>query len=228
MPLYAQQPDRTVLPLTPPPFTGKIARTFADSTPGTPWEAEAPAGAPNVLLILVDDAGYAQTGTFGALIPTPTLDALAAGGLRYTRFHVTALCSPTRAALLTGRNNHAVGMGTITNLATDFPGYTGAIPKTAALLPQVLQMNGYATAAFGKWHLIPEPEDKVTGPFDHWPTHQGFDTFYGFVNGETNQWFPELTSGTTPIEMAIPPGRRADYTLNEDLADHAIAWIRQE
>lgn len=225
---HAQDVDRTVLPIAPPAFSGTVAATRGASTPARPWEATAPAGAPNVLLILLDDAGYGQCGTFGGLVPTPTLDALAAQGLRYNRFHVTALCSPTRAALLTGRNHHAVGMGTITNLATDFPGYNAAIPKTAALLPQVLQMNGYATAAFGKWHLIPEQEAKVSGPFDHWPTRQGFDHFYGFLNGETDQWYPELTEGTKPVEMIAPPGRKADYTLNEDLADHAIAWIKEE
>ena len=226
--IHAQQPDRTVLPIAPPPFSGEIGTTYAESMPAAIPGLRAPAGAPNVLLILIDDAGYGQCGTFGGLIPTPTLDSLAAQGLRYDRFHVAALCSPTRAALLTGRNNHAVGMGTITNLATDFPGYTGSIPKTAALLPQVLQMNGYATAAFGKWHLIPESEVKLSGPFDHWPTHQGFDQYYGFLNGETNQWFPELTSGTQPVEMVAPPGRKADFTLNDDLADHAIQWIRAE
>jgi arylsulfatase len=224
----AQQPDRTVLPIAPPPFRGSVGTTFADSTPDAIPPIHAPAGAPNVLVVLIDDAGYGQTGTFGGLIPTPTMDTLAANGLRYTRFHVTALCSPTRSALMTGRNNHAVNMGVITNWSTDYPGYTGSIPKTAAMLPQVLQMNGYATAAFGKWHLIPEPELKLSGPFDHWPTHQGFDYYYGFLNGETNQWFPELTEGTKPVEMIAPPGRKADYTLNEALADHAITWIRQE
>jgi len=227
-PSAAQQTDRTVLPIAPPAFSGVVEPTLSQSKANASLPLRAPEGAPNVLLVLIDDAGYGQSGTFGGMVPTPTLDALAKGGLRYTRFHVTALCSPTRAALLTGRNNHAVGMGTITNLATDFPGYTGSIPKSAALLPQVLQMNGYATAAFGKWHLAPEQEDTLTGPFDHWPTHQGFDTFYGFLNGETNQWYPELTSGTEPVEMVAPPGRKIDYTLNEDLADHAIAWIRQE
>src|SRR6201996_7997160 len=196
----AQTPDRTTLPIAPPPFRGNITRDYRTSRQQPTEPLTAPKGAPNILLILLDDAGYGQTATFGGMIPTPTLDSLAQQGLRYTRFHVTALCSPTRAALLTGRNNHAVGMGTITNLATDFPGYTGSIPKTAALLPQVLQMNGYATAAFGKWHLIPESEDKLSGPFDHWPTHQGFDRYYGFLNGETNQWFPELTSDTQPVE----------------------------
>ena len=226
--LRAQDVDRTVLPIPPAPFRGHITPSFNTSLPGTPEPLRAPEGAPNVLLILIDDAGYGQTSTFGGLIQTPTLDALAAGGLRYNRFHVTALCSPTRAALLTGRNSHAVGMGTVTNLGTDFPGYTGSIPKCAAFLPQVLEMNGYATAAFGKWHLIPESEDTPAGPFDHWPTHEGFDKFYGFLNGETNQWFPELVSGVEPVEMTAPPGRKTDFTLNEDLANHAIEWIKAE
>ncbi|HKR28837.1 MAG TPA: arylsulfatase, partial [Terriglobales bacterium] len=226
--LHAQQLNRTVLPIQPPPFQGRITPNFQDSTPSGPWMIRAPQAAPNVLLILLDDAGFGQTGTFGGLIPTPTLDMLAKGGLRYNRFHVTALCSPTRAALLTGRNNHAVGMGTITNLGTDYPGYNASIPKTAAMLPQILQMNGYATAAFGKWHLIPESEDQVSGPFNHWPTHEGFDEFYGFLNGETDQWYPELTHGTEPVEMDVPAARRKDYTLNENLADHAIQWIRSE
>ncbi len=180
------------------------------------------------LLVLLDDEGYGQSSTFGGLVPTPTLDRLAKCGLRYTRFHVTALCSPTRAALLTGRNNHAVGMGTITNWSTDFPGYNAAIPKSAALVSEVLRENGYATAAFGKWHLIPESENSPAGPFDHWPTHQGFDHYYGYLDGETNQWHPELTHGTEPVEMKAPPGRENDYTLNEDLANKAISWIKAE
>ena len=226
--MAGQQPDRTVLPIAPPPFRGTIGTTYKDSVPYPIPPLRAPVGAPNVLVVLLDDEGYGQSGTFGGLIPTPTLDRLAKGGLRYTRFHVTALCSPTRSALLTGRNNHAVGMGIITNWSTDEPGYTGSIPKSAALLPQVLRENGYATSAFGKWHLIPESEVTLAGPFDHWPTHQGFDYFYGFLDGETNQWYPELTLGTQPIEMVAPPGRKNDYTLNEDLADKAIAWIKSE
>src|SRR5580765_5836008 len=172
--------------------------------------ASARAGAftpPNVLLILLDDAGYGQTSTFGGPIPTPTLDSLARDGLRFTRFHVTALCSPTRAALLTGRNNHAVGMGTITNWSTDEPGYTGAIPRSAAMISEVLRQGGYATASVGKWHLIPDPETTPAGPFDHWPTRQGFDYFYGFRGGETDQWHPELVEGTLPVRMEPPAGR---------------------
>jgi arylsulfatase A-like enzyme len=225
---WAQEPDRTVLPITPPPFRGTVGTTYKESVPYPMPALHAPAGAPNVLVVLLDDEGYGQSGTFGGLIPTPTLDRLAAGGLRYTRFHVTALCSPTRSALLTGRNNHAVSMGVITNWSTDEPGYTGSIPKSAALLPEVLRENGYATSAFGKWHLIPQREVKLTGPFDHWPTHQGFDYYYGFLDGETNQWFPELSLGTQPVEMVPPPGRKNDYTLNEDLANKAIDWIKAE
>ena len=224
----AQGPDRTVLRIAPSRFHGTIGTTYADSKPEAPFAVSAPEGAPNVLVVLLDDEGYGQSSTFGGLIPTPTLDRLAKGGLRYTRFHVTALCSPTRAALLTGRNNHAVGMGTITNWATDFPGYDSVIPKSAALVSEVLRENGYATAAIGKWHLIPERECTVSGPFDHWPTHQGFDFYYGYLNGETNQWHPELTLGTQPVEMVPPAGRDSDYTLNEDLADKAIAWIKSE
>lgn len=186
------------------------------------------AGRPNVLIVLLDDAGYGQTSTFGGLIPTPTLDALAANGLRYTRFHVAALCSPTRAALLTGRNNHAVGMGTIVNWANENPGYTGSIPKSAAFLSEILRQHGYATASIGKWHLIPDAETTLAGPFDHWPTHQGFDYFYGFIGAETDQWHPELTEGTSPVRMIAPRGRERDYTLNEDLANHARAWILQQ
>ncbi len=221
-------PDRSVLPIPPPAFAGKITRDFATSDQQPRPGLTAPAGAPNVLVILLDDAGYGQTATFGGLVPTPTLDTLAANGLRFTRFHVAALCSPTRAALVTGRNTHAVGMGTITNWSNGFPGYTGSIPKSAAFVSEVLRGNGYATAAIGKWHLVPDPETTLAGPFDHWPTHQGFDFFYGFVGAEVDQWSPELTEGTAPVRMAPPPGREGDYTLNEDLASRAHAWILQQ
>jgi arylsulfatase len=183
---------------------------------------------PNVLLILLDDAGYGQTASFGGVIPTPTLDALAANGLRFTRFHVAALCSPTRASLLTGRNHHAVGMGTITNWSTDAPGYTASIPKSAAFVSEILRQHGYATAGIGKWHLIPDPETTLAGPFDHWPNRQGFDYFYGFLGGETDQWHPELIENTLPVRMAPPPGRDGDYTLTEDLATHARAWLLRQ
>ena len=220
--------DRTKLPIQPPSFGGRITRDYTTSEPWRTPSVTAPAGAPNVLLILIDDAGYGQTGTFGGLIPTPTLDALASHGLRYTRFHVTALCSPTRAALLTGRNSHAVGVGTITNWSTDYPGYTGSVPKSAAFVSEILRQNGYATAGIGKWHLIPDPETTPSGPFDHWPTHEGFDYFYGFLGGETDQWHPELVEGTAPVSLMPPPGREDDYTLTEDLANHARAWILRQ
>ena len=185
-------------------------------------------GAPNVLVILLDDAGYGQAGTFGGLIPTPRLDALAEGGLRYTRFHTAALCSPSRASLLTGRNHHAVGMGTITNWSTDDPGYTASIPQSAAMMSEVLREHGYATASFGKWHLIPDQETTFAGPFDHWPTRQGFDYFYGFLGGETDQWHPELVENTEPRRMVAPPGREDDYTLTEDLASKARTWLLRQ
>ena len=220
--------DRSVLPIPPEVVPAVIARDAKDSTPGVARPLSAPAGAPNILVILLDDAGYGQSGTFGGLIETPTLDRLARGGLRYTRFHVTAMCSPTRAALLTGRNHHSVGMGTISNWSYEYPGYSATIPKSAAMISEVLRENGYATAAFGKWHLIPNPETTQAGPFDHWPTHQGFDYFYGFIGGETDQWHPEITEGTRPMEMEVPRGREGDYTLNENLADRAIRWINAE
>ena len=194
------------------------------TTPGT---AVAPA-APNVLVVLLDDVGYGQTGTFGGLIPTPTLDALARDGARYTRFHVAALCSPSRASLLTGRNNHAVGMGSITNWSTDDPGYNATIPASAAMLPAVLRQHGYATGAFGKWHLIPDPETTLAGPFTHWPTGQGFDYFYGFLGGETDQWHPELVENTRPVRMVAPAGREDDYTLTEELANRARGWVLRQ
>ena len=217
--------DRTVLPVPASPPRGKAAGA---SAPPSPQRVSAPPGAPNIVIVLLDDAGFGQTTTFGGLVPTPTLDRLAADGLRFNRFHVTALCSPSRASLLTGRNSHAVGMGTITNWSSDEPGYTASIPKSAAFVSEVLRANGYATASIGKWHLIPDPETTLAGPFDHWPTHQGFDYFYGFMGGETDQWNPELINGTTPVRMVPPPGREHDYTLNEDLASHARAWVLQQ
>jgi arylsulfatase len=220
--------DRSVLPIPQPPFQGTITPDIATSAVVPRSPVTAPRGAPNVLLILLDDAGYGQTETFGGMISTPTLDRLAANGLRYTRFGVEALCSPSRAALLTGRNNHAVGMGTITNWANQFPGYTGSIPKSAAFVSEILRENGYSTASFGKWHLIPDAETTHAGPYDHWPTHQGFDYYYGFIGAEADQWDPELTEGTTPVRMTPPPGRENDYTLNEDLSRHASSWILQQ
>jgi arylsulfatase A-like enzyme len=184
-----------------------------------------PSGAPNVLIVLLDDVGFGASSAFGGPINTPTAERLANEGLRYTRFHTTALCSPTRAALLSGRNHHTVGMGGITELATSAPGYNSMRPNTCAPLAEILRLNGYATAHIGKCHEVPVWETTPTGPFDRWPTGNGFEYFYGFTGGEMNQWYPDLVLGNAPIE---PPGTPDDgYHLMDDLADKAIQWIRQ-
>jgi arylsulfatase A-like enzyme len=217
-----------ILPLPEQPFKGVIGKTYKDSTPHKLEIVKAPAGAPNVLYILIDDAGYGQWGTFGGQIPTPNLDRLAEAGLRYTRFHTTALCSPSRAALLTGRNHHSVGMGNITEIADGFPGYSSQIPKSAAMFPEILRQNGYSTAYFGKNHQIASWETSISGPYDRWPSLQGFDYFYGFLGGETNQWKPPLYRNTTPVEMEIPIGKEGRYTLNDSLVDEAVAYIHNQ
>jgi arylsulfatase A-like enzyme len=217
-----------VLPRPDPKFKGTIGRTYKDSTPDKIPIIKAPEGAPNVLFIMIDDAGFGDWSTFGGQIPTPNLDRLAQAGLRYTRFHTTALCSPTRAAMLTGRNHHSAGTGVITEIGSGYPGYTGQIPKSEAMVSEILRQNGYSTAFFGKNHNIPDWETSVSGPFDRWPTMQGFDQFYGFTGGEANQWAPALYEGNKPVEMEVPKGREKDYTLNENLADKAIEYIRQE
>ena len=214
--------DGSVLPIPDPPFEGKIGRTIEESVPDYPQPVRPPKGAPNVLLILLDDVGFGMTSTFGGPVPTPNLDKLAKTGLTYTRFHTTALCSPTRAALLTGRNHHSVGTGVIIEMGTGYPGYTGIIPKSTAMVAEVLRDNGYATAMFGKAHNTPEPEISPAGPFDHWPTGQGFQYFYGFNQGETNQYYPTLYRDTTPV--AQPKSAEDGYQFTEDMTDEAIAW----
>ncbi|MFV0301238.1 MAG: arylsulfatase [Paracoccus sp. (in: a-proteobacteria)] len=218
--------DGSVLPLPPPAFKGTIGKSFADSTQDYPQPVTPPEGAPNVVLILIDDLGYGQPGTFGGPVPTPAMDALAEDGLRFTRMHTTAICSPTRAALLTGRNHHEVGFGTITELSTGFPGYNSLWPRSTASIAEMLKDNGYSTAAFGKWHNTPDWETSPIGPFEHWPTGLGFEYWYGFQGGETSQWEPQLFRGTTPVE----PDRRPEdgYNLNVDLTDDAIAWINRQ
>jgi arylsulfatase len=185
-----------------------------------------PAGAPNVLVVLIDDCGFGATSAFGGPVETPTAEHLAADGLKFNRFHTTALCSPTRAALLTGRNHHAVGFGGITEMATSAPGYNSMIPNSAAPLARTLNLNGYATAQFGKCHEVPVWETSPMGPFHQWPTGQGFEHFYGFIGGETNQYAPAIYRDTVPIE----PERTAEegYHFTEDMADHAIQWVRQQ
>jgi arylsulfatase len=218
----------TVLPAPEPPFKGKIGRTYKDSQPDKIPVTKPPAGAPNVLVVLIDDSGFGQWGTFGGQIPTPSLDRLASMGLRYTRFHTTALCSPTRAALLTGRNHHSAGTGVVTEMGTAYPGYTGQIPRSAAMVSETLRQNGYSTAFFGKNHNVPDWETSVSGPFDRWPGLQGFDHFYGFIGGEANQWAPAVYRDHQRVEMEVPKGKEGRYTLNDALADEAIKYIYQQ
>jgi arylsulfatase A-like enzyme len=216
--------DRSVLPVPEPPrpvYTEIDARKVQ---PPPRFEVKAPAGAPNVVIVLIDDLGFGVPSAFGGPVPMKTLDTLAQGGLRYNNFHTTALCSPTRAALKAGRNHHTVNMGFITEMATGFPGATGQVPSSAAPLAEVLRLNGYSTAAFGKWHETAAWEASVSGPFDRWPTRQGFDKFYGFIGGETNQWAPYLYDGVAPVELSDDP----DYHFMTDMTDQAVAWIKYQ
>ena len=215
----------TDLPLSTPEFTGNIERLLADSTPERFHVRGAPDGAPNVLLIMLDDVGFGSMSTFGGPVPTPALQRVADQGLIYNQFHTTALCSPTRAALLTGRHHHRVHMGGITEIANSYPGYDSALPLEAATVAQVLRMSGYSTACFGKWHLTPSWEQSPAGPFDRWPTGLGFDRFYGIIGAEASQWEPAVYDQTTPIAPYVD---RPGYHLTEDLADHAIEWLERQ
>ena len=219
LPARAQE----VLPRPEQPFGGKIGRTTKESTRDFPKEVFAPKGAPNILLILTDDVGFGASSTFGGPIPTPTFDKLAKAGLRYTQFHTTALCSPTRAALLTGRNHHSAATGVIMELGTGFPGYNSLQPRSAGTFAEILKQNGYNTAWYGKNHNVPDWHTSQAGPFDLWPTGLGFEYFYGFIGGDTSQWAPALFDGTKPIE---PPHDEKDYFFDKDMADHCIDRIR--
>ncbi|GGH07171.1 arylsulfatase [Alsobacter metallidurans] len=212
------------LPAPTPPFSGAVLPNAVDSTPAWPPQVMPPAGAPNVLLVLTDDVGFGAPSTFGGVIPTPTLDEVANQGLRYTTFHTTALCSPTRAALLTGRNHHQVGFGNISELSSGYPGYNSIIPRETATVAAILKQNGYSTAWFGKDHNVPPWEASTAGPFTNWPSGQGFDYFYGFVGGDTSQWQPgNLFRNTTPIHPYLgQPG----WNLNTAMADDAVEYIR--
>lgn len=212
------------IPIPDPPYNGVARRTLAGSRPEFPAPVKAPAGAPNVLLVLIDDAGFGNPSTFGGPCQTPTMTRLAARGLRYNRFHVTALCSPSRAALLSGRNHHAVGFGSIAEFAGGWPGYNATWPKSAASIAQILQGNGYSTAAIGKWHLTPDDQQGPAGPFDRWPSGLGFDYFYGFLGGESSQYDPLLAENNTII--GVPT--KKDYYLPEDLSDRTIHWIHDQ
>src|SRR5437899_8772876 len=186
-----------------------------------------PENAPNILVILIDDAGFGSSTAFGGPCKTPNAERLAAGGLKYNRFHTTALCSPTRQALLTGRNHHTVGMGGITEIASGSPGYNSVLPNTASPIARTLKLNGYSTAQFGKCHEVPVWETSPAGPFDAWPTGGGgFEYFYGFIGGEANQWYPSLYEGTTPVEVGRTPEQ--GYHFMEDMTDKALAWIGQQ
>ncbi|MEI8211512.1 MAG: arylsulfatase [Planctomycetota bacterium] len=218
------QDDGSVLPFPPTPSASKAGPTLQESTHKRRVEpTRLPKDAPNVLIILIDDVGFGTPDTFGGFAHTPTLSKLRDEGISYNRFHTTAICSPTRAALLTGRNMHRVGSGTIAERAVDWDGYTGVIPKTSATLAEVLRHYGYKTSAFGKWHNSPADQTTAMGPFDKWPNGYGFDFFYGFIAGETSQWEPRLFENTNPVE----PPNDEKYHLTEDMADKAIVWMKK-
>jgi len=222
--LAKQIADGSVLPFPPVPSASIAAPTLQESTHKRRAEANhLPANAPNVLIVLMDDVGFGQTDTFGGEVHTPTLTRLRDEGISYNTFHTTSICSPTRAALLTGRNHQRVHSGTIAERAVDWDGYTGVIPKTSATLPEVLRNYGYKTAAFGKWHNTPANQTTAMGPFDRWPTGHGFDYFYGFLAGETSQYEPRLYENLNAIE----PPHDEKYHLSEDMADKAIKWLRR-
>ena len=220
---------RQVLPIPDRRQVGLV--TFDAKDPETSYPPieplRPPEGAPNVLVILIDDVGFGASSAFGGPCHTPNAERLAANGLKFTRFHTTALCSPTRAAMLSGRNHHSVGMGGITEIATSAPGYNSLRPNTAAPLAETLKLNGYSTAQFGKCHEVPVWETSPMGPFDHWPhPGGGFEYFYGFIGGETNQWYPAIYEFNKPVEPDRTP--EEGYHFTEDMTDKAITWIRSQ
>jgi arylsulfatase A-like enzyme len=220
--------QRSILPIPDRPYVGLVTYDAKDpSTKYPPIEPlRPPEGAPNVLVVLLDDVGFGASSAFGGPCETPNFEKLANGGLRYNRFHTTALCAPTRAALLTGRNHHSVGMGSITEVATSAPGNSSLRPNSKAPLAQTLTLNGYSTAQFGKCHEVPVWQTSPVGPFDMWPTGSGFEHFYGFIGGEDNQWYPALYEGTTAVEPPKTP--EEGYHLTEDLVDRAVTWVRTQ
>jgi len=216
--------DRTVLPIPEPQYPHSTVFDVRNATPPPRFEVKAPVNAPNVLIVLIDDMGFGQSSAFGGPIHMPTVERLANSGLRYNEFHTTALCSPTRAALLSGRNHHMNNMGSITETATAFPGQTGQRPDSVAPLAEMLRLNGYSTAAFGKSHETAAWEVSPSGPTDRWPTRSGFDKFYGFIGGETNQWAPLLYDGMTQVE----PSKDPNYNFMTDMTNQAIKWVQAE
>ena len=207
-------------------FQGIIGRTIADSTPGMPDRLHPDKDAPNIVTILFDDTGFSHFGCYGSTIETPNIDRLASNGLLYNNFHTTALCSPTRASLLTGRNHHTVGMRGLSNFDTGFPNCTGSITKRAATLAEILNTQGYATFATGKWHLTPMDETSCAGPFDQWPLARGFNRYYGFMQGETNQFYPELYYDNHPVDQ--PKSYEEGYHVTEDIIDKSIEFVRDQ
>jgi len=221
--------NRTVLPIPDQPHIGLT--TYDAKDPDTQYppikQLRPPKGAPNVLVILLDDVGFGASSAFGGPCQTPNFEKLAANGLKYNRFHTTALCSPTRQALLTGRNHHTVGMGGITEIATSAPGYNSILPNTCSPIARTLKLNGYSTAQFGKCHEVPVWETSPMGPFDAWPTGGGgFEYFYGFIGGETNQYYPAIYEGTTPVEPEKTPEQ--GYHFTDDMTNKAIKWVSQQ
>ena len=216
--------DRTRLPILEPKQPTYTELDARNVEAPTPFQVRAPEGAPNVVIVLIDDIGFGGPSTFGGPLQTPTLDQLGKEGLIFTNFHTTALCSPTRMALKTGRNHHQANTGSIMETATSFPGNTGAIPNSVAPLAEMLRLNGYSTGAFGKWHETAAWETSVSGPFDRWPTHQGFDKFYGFIGGETDQWYPLVYDGVTRV---TPPAAE-DYHFTTDMTNQAIQWMKAQ
>lgn len=224
----ASEVSRERLPIQDPPTPSATATDVRDQQPAfQPRQpVRAPEGAPNVVVVLLDDMGFGAPSAFGGPCEMPTADRLAGGGLRYNRFHVTAICSPTRQALMTGRNHHSVGMGVTTEMASSSPGYCGIRPLSAATIGQVLEGNGYNTGAFGKWHQTPARDVSPAGPFGRWPSGEGFERFYGFLCAEMNHWYPVLFDGTTAVEPSRTP--EEGYHLSEDLVDQAIDWVRTQ
>jgi len=221
--------QRSILPIPDVQHVGLT--TYDAKDPETKFppieQLHPPKGAPNVLVILIDDCGFGASSAFGGPVPTPNAERLAGNGLKFNRFHTTALCSPTRQALLTGRNHHSVNMGGICEIATSAPGYTSVLPKNKAPLAMTLKLNGYATAQFGKCHEVPVWQTSPMGPFDQWPTGGGgFEYFYGFIGGETNQWYPAIYEGTTPLEQDKSPDE--GYHFTEDMTNKAIGWVHQQ
>ena len=219
------RPNRERLPIPEKEFAGTLGRAIEESSADKPAIITPPDGAPNVVIVLLDDVGFGASDVFGGPVPMPALGEVAGAGLRYNQFHTTALCSPTRSALLTGRNHHSVGFGAIAEIAVGYPGYNSVIPDSKATIGRILKGNGYNTAFFGKNHITPMWETSPAGPMDRWPTGLGFERFYGFMGGEASQWEPSLLDQTTPVN---PHVGKEGYHLTEDLADKTISWIRNQ